>query len=66
TGTTACTVPLPHHRLPSPRTSYDMACNHTTRPVVYKPTWWHPTFASRTAQAPAAPSKPYQLDAGDR
>ncbi|KAI0760215.1 P-loop containing nucleoside triphosphate hydrolase protein [Fomes fomentarius] len=33
-------------------------------PVEYKPTWWHPTFASRTAQAPAAPSKPSQLDAG--
>ncbi|KAI0758975.1 hypothetical protein C8Q74DRAFT_1301268, partial [Fomes fomentarius] len=35
-----------------------------SRPVVYKPTWWHPTFASCTAQAPAAPSKPYQKDAG--
>ncbi|KAI0759012.1 hypothetical protein C8Q74DRAFT_1372887 [Fomes fomentarius] len=35
-----------------------------SRPVVYKPTWWHPTFASRTAQAPAAPSKPYLKDAG--
>ncbi|KAI0758984.1 hypothetical protein C8Q74DRAFT_277871 [Fomes fomentarius] len=35
-----------------------------SRPVVYKPTWWHPTFASRTAQAPATPSKPYQKDAG--
>ncbi|KAI0760232.1 hypothetical protein C8Q74DRAFT_1220945 [Fomes fomentarius] len=27
-----------------------------SRPVEYKPTWWHPTFASRTAQAPAAPN----------
>ncbi|KAI0762283.1 hypothetical protein C8Q74DRAFT_1440417 [Fomes fomentarius] len=34
------------------------------RPVVYKPTWWHPTFASRPAQAPAPPNKPYPLDAG--
>ncbi|KAI0799971.1 hypothetical protein C8Q74DRAFT_382437 [Fomes fomentarius] len=53
--------------------SYGLAGTHTTttnmlskasRPVEYKPTWWHPTFASRTAQAPAAPSKPYQWDAG--
>ncbi|KAI0758985.1 hypothetical protein C8Q74DRAFT_277888 [Fomes fomentarius] len=33
-------------------------------PVECKPTWWHPTFASRTAQAPATPNKPYQKYAG--
>ncbi|KAI0794332.1 hypothetical protein C8Q74DRAFT_570304 [Fomes fomentarius] len=43
---------------------YHEHAHHGQPPVEYKPTWWHPTFASRIAQAPAAPCKPYQLDAG--
>ncbi|KAI0762280.1 hypothetical protein C8Q74DRAFT_1381887 [Fomes fomentarius] len=72
TGTTACIVP--HTTSPaflvmcavwhSLALSYLSMLIMASRPVVYKPTWWHPTFASRTAQAPAAPNKPYPLDAG--
>ncbi len=60
----SCFLRTPPRCLRPPPFSTTSMLIMASRPVERKPTWWHPTFASRTAQDPATPSKSYQLDAG--